>query len=301
MTCTTALVLAMLTVNAGRAGIGPREAPGDPNGLITRALELRRAGRPADALGLFRQAHEQAPSPRTLGHLGLVETSLHLWSDADAHLAAAMATPADGWIRRNQAFLVEARARTAAHVGQLLVTGPPGARLAISGKAVGRLPLAAPLRLAEGDVRISATADGHKPFSIELNIQGGTRAAITVVLEPLNLNAAPPVPPAGPAAPDRPWHVDRRKWVGAALTGAGIGTLALGIIWLNMDGRCETFLGRPRGCLSAYDTAGLGWLATVGGAAMLMAGGIVLYVGSRPGTAVGVAAGPRSLRLEARF
>lgn len=298
MTCTTALVLAMLTVTAG---VGPREAPGDPNGLISRALELRRAGRPAEALGLFRQAHEQAPSPRTLGHLGLVETSLHLWSDADAHLEAAMATPADGWIRRNQVFLAEARARTAAHVGQLLVTGPPGARLAISGKAVGRLPLAAPLRLAEGDVRISATAEGHKPFSIELNIQGGTRAAITVVLEPLNLAAAPPAAPPGPAPPERPWHVDRRKWVGAALTGAGIGTLALGIIWLNMAGRCETFSARPRGCVYAYDTAGLGWLATVGGAAMLMAGGIVLYVGSRPGTAVGVAAGPRSLRLEARF
>jgi len=86
-----------------------------------------------------------------------------------------------------------------------------------------------------------------------------------------------------------------------ATTGAGIGTLALGILWLNMDGRCESFSGQVRGCLSAYDTAGLGWLATVGGAAMLVAGGIVLYVGSRPGPAVGVAAGPRSLRLEARF
>lgn len=300
MTCTTALVLALLTVNAARAGIPAREPPGDPNGLIARALELRRAGHPADALELFRKAHEQAPSARTLGHLGLVETSLQLWTDADVHLAAALATPGDGWVRQNQAFLAQARARTAAHVGQLVVAGPPGARLSVAGKPAGRLPLVAPLRLAEGNVRITATADGHKPFSVQLNIQGGTRAAVTVVLDPIDVEAPPPVPPPASASESR-WHVDRRKWIGAALSGAGVGTLALGIVWLKMDGRCET-LASPLGrCVSAYDTAGLGWLATMGGAAMLMAGGIVLYVSSRPGTAVGVAAGPRSIRLEARF
>jgi hypothetical protein len=34
---------------------------------------------------------------------------------------------------------------------------------------------------------------------------------------------------------------------------------------------------------------------------MLLAGGVVLYVSSRPAAAVAVAAGPRSIGLEARF
>jgi len=301
MTCTTALAWALLTASAARAGTAAaHELAVDPNALISRALELRREGHPADALDLFRKAHEQAPSPRTLGHLGLVETSLQLWSDADAHLAAALATPADGWVRQNQAFLASARARAAAHVGQLVVTGPPGARLSISGKPAGRLPLGAPLRLAEGKVRVTATAEGHKPFSVELNIQGGTRAAITVVLDPVDLDAPPPPPPPGPRD-ESSWHADRRKWIGAALAGAGAGSLALGLVWLKVDGRCQTVASPLGRCVSTYDTAGLGWLATVGGAAMLMAGGLVLYVSSRPGAAVGLAAGPRSIRLEARF
>ncbi len=104
--------------------------------------------------------------------MGLVETSLQLWSDADAHLTAALATPDDQWVRQNQTFLSEAQSRANMHVGELAITGPPGAHLSISGREMGRLPLHAPLRLAEGDVRITATSDGHKPFSVEVNIKG---------------------------------------------------------------------------------------------------------------------------------
>ncbi len=299
MTCLTALTLALLTIDAVRAG--PVRPSGNPDRLIARALQLRRAGRPADALQLFRKAHEQAPSPRTLGHMGLVETSLQLWSDADAHLAAALATPDNRWVRQNRTFLAEARARTEMHVGLLTVVGPPGARLKVAGKEVGRLPLAAPLRLAEGDVRVTASAEGRKPFSVQVDIEGGTRAAITVVLEPLDLErpAAGWVPPL--ARPDRPGRLGRRTWIGAALAGAGLGALALGITWLAMDGRCETTLGLLGRCLSAYDTAGLGWAASAGGAALLVAGGLVLYAGSGGRGSVGIATAGRSVRLQARF
>lgn len=302
MTRTTALTLALLAMDASRVGAGPPSG-GGPDRLISRALQLRRAGRPTDALDLFRKAHEEAPSPRTLGHLGLVETSLQLWSDADAHLAAALATPDNRWVRQNRLFLAEARARAETHVGQLTVSGPPGARLSVAGKEVGRLPLAAPLRLAEGSVRVTATAEGRKPFSVQFDIQGGTRAAIIVVLDPVNLQAPSLVVPPPAPTPEAPRRLDRGRWAGTALLGGGAGALALGIAWLEMDGRCETGTVRPRRCLSAYDTAGLGWAATAGGAAMLVAGGIVLYAGSRRAGAagVGVAAGPRSVRLEARF
>jgi hypothetical protein len=304
MTCTSAMILAMLTITALRPGGSGREARGTPakaEGLIARALELRRAGHPSDALELFRQAHDQSPSPRTLGHMGLVETSLQLWSDADAHLAAALATPGDQWVRQNQAFLAEAQARANMHVGELAVTGPPGTHLSIAGRELGRLPLRAPLRLAEGDVRITATSDGHEPFSVEVNIQGGRRAAVTVLLDPVE--GVTPLPPAAPPPPpaDAGWHLDRRKWLGGGLAVAGAGVLTLGIGWLQVDGRCETWNASSARCLQAYRTSGLGWLATGTGAALLGAGGVVLVLASRPGASMGIAATPRSIRLEARF
>ena len=77
-------------------------------------------------------------------------------------LTAALATPADRSVRQNRAFLADAQARTQIHVGELAVAGTPGARVWVGGKELGRLPLPAPLRLAEGDVRVTATADGQK-------------------------------------------------------------------------------------------------------------------------------------------
>ncbi|HSS40143.1 MAG TPA: hypothetical protein VLT58_15355, partial [Polyangia bacterium] len=79
MTCTGALAIALLTLSttASRER-GPRGKPTEAEALISRALELRRAGHPTDALQLLRQAHDNAPSARTLGHMGLVETSLQM-------------------------------------------------------------------------------------------------------------------------------------------------------------------------------------------------------------------------------
>src|SRR5262249_44929422 len=152
-----------------------------------------------------------------------VETSLRLWSDADAHLAAALATPGDRWVRQNRGFLAEAQVRARTHVGDLVVTGPPGVRLSVAGREIGQLPLPAPLRLAEGDLRSTATAEGRKPVAVHVTIQGGMLNAVTVVLEPLDLDVHPPTPPPALVAESRP--LDRRRWIGGALVAAGAGAL----------------------------------------------------------------------------
>lgn len=301
MTCTSAFAIALLTLpTTAPPDRAQRHKPSEPEGLIARALELRRAGRPTDALELLREAHDQAPSPRTLGHMGLVETSLQMWSDADAHLTAALATPADGWVSRNREFLADAQARTQIHVGELAVTGPPGARVRVDGKERGRLPLRAPLRLAEGDVRVTATADGYKPFSVEVTIRGGTRAAVTVWLDPLHLEAAPPPAPP-PLVPDDARPADRRRWVGGALAAAGAGALLWGIVWLRADGGCEVADGSTGRCLSVYSTGTAGWMLTAGGASLLAAGGALLYAGLRSEGRVSVSASARAVQLQTRF
>ena len=281
MTCTSALAIALLTLSttASRER-GPRGAPTDAEALISRALELRRAGHPTDALALLRQAHDHAPSARTLGHMGLVETSLQMWSDADAHLTAALATPADHWVRQNRAFLADAQARTQIHVGELAVAGPPGARVWVGGKELGRLPLRAPLRLAEGDVRVTATADGqqavlgrgHDPGR---HAGGRDRLCWTRCTSSCRAAAARAVA----AAADDAHPGDRRRWIGGALAAAGAGALLWGIVWLRADGGCEVADGSTGQCLSVYSTGTAGWVLTAGGAAMLLAGGALLYAG----------------------
>ena len=92
--------------------------------LIQQGLKLRREGKPEEALQRFRQAHEMAPSPRTYGQMGLVETTLKRWTDGETHLAVALANPDDAWVRKNRAFLDQALSLCREHVGDLVITGP---------------------------------------------------------------------------------------------------------------------------------------------------------------------------------
>lgn len=266
----------------------------DPDVLIMRGLDLRRAGKSEAALSLFRRAYETAPSPRALGQMGLVESSLQLWLDADAHLGAALATPADVWVHRNRQFLDLAMERTKEHVGELVIVGPPGTRVSLGGKPIGSLPVA-PIRLAEGELNVSAAADGRKPYSVEVSIRGGARAAISIVLEPLDLGA--PNREVQPlVSADRPPTKTRAR-VGVALAAAGVAAIAWGIAWVALDGRqsCDA-------CNTSYDTKRSGFILIGGGTALALAGGALLFSAVHsvtPNTTIGLSA--RSFRLEARF
>jgi hypothetical protein len=272
----------------------------DPDVLIMRGLDLRRAGRSADALALFRRAYEVAPSPRTLGQMGLVESSLQLWADADAHLLAALGTPDDAWVHRNHQFLEQARERTKDHMGELLINGPPGTKISLGGRRIGALPLTAPVRLVEGDIVIKATSDGYKPFSLDLSIKGGERTAVSIVLERFDLAARNPEAQrfAPTTAPPRDW----RLWTGATLAVAGAGVLAWGIGWIALDGRGDCSGGQSTGCGTTYDTKSSGILLAVGGGALAVAGSVLLYSGLHP-AALNVTLGmtTHSLRFEGRF
>ena len=294
-----AVTVALLIV----ARINPalaRAEDADPDMLIMRGLDLRRAGRSADALALFRRAYEVAPSPRTLGQMGLVESSLQLWADAEAHLVAALATPGDGWVHRNRQFLDQARERTKEHMGELAITGPPGTKVRLGKKAIGSLPLTAPVRLVEGDVTIDATSEGYRPFSLDLSIKGGARAAVSIVLEPIDLAARNPE--ARNLVSTAPATERLRLWTGAMLALAGAGALAWGSAWVVLDGRHDCGGGPQASCATTYDTRTPGILLAVGGGALALAGGTLLYSALHPATSnVTLGMTTHSLRFEARF
>jgi hypothetical protein len=272
----------------------------DPDVLIMRGLDLRRAGRSVEALALFRRAYEAAPSPRTLGQMGLVESSLQLWADAEAHLVAALATPSDTWVHRNRQFLDQARERTREHMGDLVITGPPGTKVSLGESPIGALPLATPVHLVEGEITINATSAGYKPFSLDLSIKGGARAAVSIVLERIDLAARNPEVQdlVSLSPPARHW----RLWTGTTLAVAGAGALIWGIAWIALDGRHDCGAGQPASCATAYDTRTPGMLLAASGGALALAGAVLLHSGLRPAPLnVTLGMTTHSLRFEARF
>jgi len=279
--------------------------------LIARGLELRRASKPGEALEMFQRAHALAPSPRTLGQMGLVETSLEGWLDAETHLTASLATPDDAWVKKNRGFLDQALGVSRGHIGELTVTGPAATDIVIDGKHVGTLPALKALRLAEGNVVVTANSAGFKDFSKTVTIAGGAKVALAIVMDPAAQRAvvavAAPVPL--PAAAPSPVPVvtsaeqSAGNWMkptGIGLLAAGAGLMAWGITWIAVDGNDHCATAGPA-CTKVWDTRTGGWLLTAGGAAAAGAGAVLLYLGSRAGPHFALDVTPSSVSLRGRF
>lgn len=299
-------ILALLFFTGGRA----RAADQSVDELIARGLELRREAKPVEALEMFQRAHAMSPSPRTAGQLGLVETSLEHWMDADTHLRTAVSTPDDPWVKKNRAFLDQALGVCGGHIGELVVTGPDGTDVAVDGKHVGTLPAMQPLRLVEGNAVVMANNAGFKDFSKTVTIAGGAKIALAIVLDPVEKRPAvalsapvpTPAPAPGPSLAVENHPRSRTKTVvGTGLVAAGAGLLAWGVVWIAIDGN-DTCATTGASCLTVRDTKTGGWILTAAGAAAAV-GGTVLFLTGRhgDGSNVALSATPTSLLLRARF
>ena len=295
--------------------IGARAAGPGADTLIEQGLGLRRDGKPEQALEMFRKAHALAPSPRTFGQMGLVETSLKQWVDGEKHLSVSLANPDDRWVIKNRAFLDEALGLCRSHVGDLIVTGPAGAEVFVAGQSVGTLPAVPALRLAEGTVTVSASAPGSKPFERTVTIRPGARLALAISLDPI---AAAPVavtpaapiatapapapliataPPAHSESGPSSWH----RWAGVSLALAGTAALGWGIVWIAIDENVVS-VNPVNGDKTKYHTKTAGWILASAGAAAVAGGAVIFFTGTRkngPDLALGLT--PSSVLLEGRF
>jgi hypothetical protein len=279
-------------------------APADPaEPLIEQGVKLRTEGRHAEALELFQKANAASPSARTLAQMGLAEGSLKRWTDAEAHLVAALDAHDTPWIenRRNREALEQALTAVRAHIGTLLIVGPASIEVALDGKPLGRLPLAGPLRVAEGPIQVRGTAPGHRPTNVDATISGATETTVTLDLGP----ALPPPLPAAPIIDDEPLIASPpnggawKTWTGASLLAVSAAALVTGAVWLAVDGNgtCDPPAGAR--CLRVYDTKTSGWVALAVGGAAGVGGGILLWKGRH--TDASVALAPGLLSVGGRF
>ncbi|HEX2659819.1 MAG TPA: hypothetical protein VHU40_16155 [Polyangia bacterium] len=175
-----------MLIACAMVGVSPAALADDAEALIRQGIELRRAGRDAEALEQFRRANQIAPSPRAAAQIGLAEQALGRWLDADGHLRAALAAASDPWIVKNRGTLGTAVIAVGQHLGLLEVLGDPaGASVRVDGLLAGTLPLAQPLRVNLGSVVLEVSADGHIPLTRTLNIASDRLTRESVSLRPL--------------------------------------------------------------------------------------------------------------------
>jgi PEGA domain-containing protein len=299
-----ALSFVVLLVPAMALGADDRAA----EALIARGLELRREDKPAEALEMFRRAHALAPSGRTLGQMGLAETAVDQWTEAEGHLTGSLAKADDGWVRKNHALLDQALTMARGHIGELAFTGPAGAAVTVAGRNIGNLPSLAPVRLGEGTVLVTASAPGFKQFIASVTVLAGKQVPVAITLDPIDVRAVADPEAAqaltSPAMVELRPHYSWRAWAGGALVGAGVGILAWGIAWVALDGRgaggtCAASITAP--CEPVYNTRTPGWILTGAGAAIALGGGALLYTARSSGGDVTLGFGPTSFRLGGRF
>jgi hypothetical protein len=305
------LLVIALFLSTSSLSVGARAAEPTADILIEQGLGLRRDGKPEQALEMFRQAHALAPSPRTFGQMGLVETSLKKWVDGDKHLSVSLASPDDRWVVKNRAYLDEALGLCRSHVGDLIVSGPAGAEVFVAGQSVGTLPAVPALRLAEGTVTVSASAPGSRPLEQAVTIRPGARSALVIALDPLPprpvmvtpapLATAPApaplittAPPAHGESSPSSWHT----WAGVSLAVAGAAALGWGISWIALN-------NDPTGAPSdhrVYDTRTPGLILAGAGLAAVAGGAVIFFTGHRAtDSTVAVELTPSSVLFQGRF
>jgi hypothetical protein len=179
--------------------------------LIAKGNELRRAGTPGPALPYFQKAYDLARTPRTAGQLGLAELAAGYPVDAEEHLASALQTPDDPSIARFRKMLTDALSIARSQIGELSVRGnPAGAEVIIDGRAVGILPLSAPVKLGAHNVEVVVHTPGYEEHREMVPIVGGQRHALTVSLQKIEkpaegstiVSSAPAQPPVPTATPE---------------------------------------------------------------------------------------------------
>ena len=241
---------------------------------IEEGLTLREQGKDAEALALFEKANAKAPSPRGLAQVALAEQAMGRFVVAQKHLSAALAQSSDAWITSRKAALTSALAAIEKKLARLTVTSnAEGARLKVNGQDAGKLPLAAPLVLLPGKVKIEVSAPGYQTTTKTLDLAAEAKQTEAVSLakpkpvasaEPAKVEPTkepepakePPVeaavpPPAEPAPPqpavvapaldpgmssDTKAELSKWGWISAAVAG---GTLTLGVILVAVSGPSE--------------------------------------------------------------
>ena len=192
------MLLGAIVLLSPAVGRSQSADPAQVEELIRQGNDLRRSGKDHAAVPVFRKAYDLERSARTAAQLGLVESQMGYWVASEQHLQEALAFSRHPWLEKNRAVVEQTLAKVQSYIGELDVFGAPtGAEVLINGKAVATLPLARPVRVAEGPVQVGLQAPGHITGTTTVTIEGGQRQSVRLSLQP---GADPGAPGGRPVA-----------------------------------------------------------------------------------------------------
>lgn len=275
--------------------------------LIKRGVELRKAHKDQEALALFQQAHQTAPSPRSFGQMAFAEQALRRLPEAYEHILAALAAADDPWVLKNQAALTESKQALEQEVGSVVVSvvGAEGATVRMGGH-----PPAEPgtVYYAEkGKQAFTIEAPGRASFRVLADVKPGTRNELKAEFprsDPGPTSATSPVVSADEGSTLRTLGFIGlgAGAVGFALMGVGIGV---------RSGAAATFSGPECFedeflCPDQASSIRTGDAVMISGAiigGLLLSGGITMLILAPPSSDVSasVMASPSGLVLSGRF
>jgi tetratricopeptide (TPR) repeat protein len=196
--------------------------------LLQDGVALRRAGKDAEALELFRRARQASPSPRALAQVALAEQALARWAEAEQHLDLVLQTD-DPWVIERRSLLLEALKEVRSRLGTLEVSvNRAGAEVWLDGNPVGTMPIG-PLRLATGKHEVEVRASGFEPATQTVQIRSGNTTTANFSLHALRERTAVTARMASPRVVPRESRVARQEasswrrtagWIGIGVAGA---------------------------------------------------------------------------------
>lgn len=282
---------------SGPAEAQAQETPAHVDDLVERGIALRRAGDDHRALMVFQQAEKLQPrSTRVLVHLAAAHQALGQWEEADRYLALALDNPNDPYVQKHQAMLASARRTIDGHVASLdIIGGPRGAKIWLNGRALGTLPLAAPVRVAAGIYTLEARLAGHYPVTRSVALGGGALVREQILLAP----EVPQQTPSSLSVADA--GVDSSSkwlpWTFAGLAaGAGVGAVVALVVReqnvdrFNDDTECLPRDDTPRGeaCQDELDAGKSAetwmWVGTAAAGAFAAASIVTFLLMDAPGS-----------------
>jgi tetratricopeptide (TPR) repeat protein len=157
--------------------------------LLQDGIALRRAGKDAEALELFRRAQQTSPSPRVLAQISLAEQALARWAEAEEHLSLVLETN-DPWVIERRSLLLEALEDVRSRLGTLQITvNQTGAEVWLDGNHVGAVPIK-PLRVVIGKHQVEVRASGFMPAVQTVQIRSGATTTVNFSLNAVRERSA---------------------------------------------------------------------------------------------------------------
>ena len=153
--------------------------------LNRRGILLLEAGDVTRALDYFERSRAAFPSSKNIANTAICLERLGRYDEAMEFYEELLTQYTDGLDEEDRAKVGPAVAQLLKKLGNLMVSSNVAGTLVVDGRARGKLPRTAPLRVRAGRHLIRVLKDGYIPFETRLEIKAGDEIAIDAKLEPL--------------------------------------------------------------------------------------------------------------------